>query len=65
MWSWVRISLEAWISVCVDFVFVLSCVYVTALRRADPASKESYRLCVGLRNWKRAQNPTKGYRATA
>jgi hypothetical protein len=26
-------------------VFVLSCVYVSALRRADPLSRESYRLC--------------------
>jgi hypothetical protein len=31
--------------VCVYSVFVLSCVYVAALRRADPPSKESYRLC--------------------
>ena len=29
-------------------VFVLSCVQVAALRRADPSSKESYRLCIGL-----------------
>jgi hypothetical protein len=33
------------ICVCVYSVFVLSCVYVTALRRADHTSKESYRLC--------------------
>jgi hypothetical protein len=26
-------------------LFVLSCVQVAALRRADPPSKESYRLC--------------------
>jgi hypothetical protein len=31
--------------VCVYSVFVLSCVYVEALRRADHSSKESYRLC--------------------
>jgi hypothetical protein len=35
-------------------VFILSlllfCVYVAALRRADPPSTESYRLCIGLRN---------------
>jgi hypothetical protein len=31
---------------CVRFsVFLLSCVYVAALRRADHSSKESYRLC--------------------
>jgi hypothetical protein len=38
--------------VCVRLfsVFVLFCVWVAALRRADPSSKESYRLCIGLRN---------------
>jgi hypothetical protein len=30
---------------CVYSVFVLSCVQVVALRRADHSSKESYRLC--------------------
>jgi hypothetical protein len=30
---WVRIPLEAWMDVCVHFVFVLSCVHVAALRR--------------------------------
>jgi hypothetical protein len=29
----------------VDSVLMLSCVQVVALRRADPLSKESYRLC--------------------
>jgi hypothetical protein len=43
--SWFRIPLEAWMSVCVYSVFVLSCVQVAALRWADPPSKESYRLC--------------------
>jgi hypothetical protein len=33
------------IDVCVYVVFVLSCVYVAALRRADHSSKEAYRLC--------------------
>jgi hypothetical protein len=32
------------------FSFVLSCVHVEVLRRADPPSKESYRLCIELRN---------------
>jgi hypothetical protein len=32
------------VCVCVYSVFVLSCVYVEALRRADHSSKESYRL---------------------
>jgi hypothetical protein len=43
--SWVRIPLEAWMSVCFYFVFVLFCLYVATLRRADSPSKESYRLC--------------------
>jgi hypothetical protein len=40
--------------VCVRLfcVFVLFCVYVATLRRADPPSKESYWLCIGIRNWK-------------
>jgi hypothetical protein len=33
-----------WI-VCVYSVFVVFCVYVEALRRADHSSEESYRLC--------------------
>jgi amino acid transporter len=37
--------------VCVYYVFVFSCVYVAALRRADHPSKESYRL--KLRSWVR------------
>jgi hypothetical protein len=45
--------------VCVYAVFVLLCVQVVALRRANPRCKESYRLCVGLRNWKSDQGPTK------
>jgi hypothetical protein len=31
--------------VCIYSVFVLLCVQVEALRRTDPSSKESYRLC--------------------
>jgi hypothetical protein len=31
--------------VCIYSVFVLSCLQVAALRRIDPPSKESYRLC--------------------
>jgi hypothetical protein len=41
---------EAWMSVCVYSLFVLSCVQVAALRRADPQFKESYRLCKLSRN---------------
>jgi hypothetical protein len=33
------------VCVCVFSVFALSCVQVVALRRADPSSKEPYRLC--------------------
>jgi hypothetical protein len=40
------IPLEAWISVCVFSVFVLSYVQVASLRRADPPFEESYRLSV-------------------
>jgi hypothetical protein len=37
---------RGWMSMCVYSVFVLFCVQVAALRRADPPSKESYRLCM-------------------
>jgi hypothetical protein len=50
--SWVRIPLEAKMSVCVYSESVFSCVQVAALRRADPPSKGSYRLSIRLRNWK-------------
>jgi hypothetical protein len=60
--KWVRIPLEAWMSVSVYSVFVLSCVYVAALRQADPPSKESYGLCKRSRNWKSGQGPRKGCR---
>jgi hypothetical protein len=47
--SWVPKSLETWIFVWVYSVFVLSCVYAEALRRAHPPSEES--------NWKNDQGP--------
>jgi hypothetical protein len=47
----------------VHSVFVLSCVQVAALRRADPPSKEPYRLCIWLRIRESYQDPTNGYRA--
>jgi hypothetical protein len=50
------------VCVCVYSVFVLFCVYLEALRRADPPSKKSYWLCIGSRNWKSGQGPTKGCR---
>jgi hypothetical protein len=36
---------------------------VLCIERADPLSKESYRPCIGLGNWKSGQSPTKGCRA--
>jgi hypothetical protein len=45
--------------VCVFSVFVMTCVQVAVLRRAYPPSKEYYRLCIGLRSWKRPR-PNKG-----
>jgi hypothetical protein len=51
-------------SVCVYSVFVLSCVQVAVLWRADPPSKESYRLWKDQETEKKnGQNPTKGWRA--
>jgi hypothetical protein len=57
--SWVQIPLEAWMSVCVYSVFVLSCVQVAALQQADPLSKESYRLCKKTKELRSGQGPTK------
>jgi hypothetical protein len=45
--------------VCFCSAFVL-CVQIAALRRADPASEKSYRLCKRSRNCKSGQGPTKG-----
>jgi hypothetical protein len=53
--SWIRIPLKAWMSVCFYSVFVLFCGYVAALRRADPPSKKSYRLCTDLETEKAAK----------
>jgi hypothetical protein len=39
------------LDVCLRLLCVLSCVQVAALRRADPPSKDSYRLSTRLRNW--------------
>jgi hypothetical protein len=41
--SWILIPLEAWMSVCVYTVFVLFCVQVAALRRAEKAAKVQQR----------------------
>jgi hypothetical protein len=57
--SCVRISFKAWIFVCVYSVFVLSCVQVAALRRADHSSKESYRLCKEFTKLKKRPGPNK------
>jgi hypothetical protein len=53
--SWVRIPLEAWMSVYFYSVFELFCVQVAALRRGDPPSKESYRLCIDYETEKAAK----------
>jgi hypothetical protein len=49
-------------NICVHLLYVCAvlCVQIAALRRADPLSKESCLLCIGLRNWKSSQGPTKG-----
>jgi hypothetical protein len=58
--SWFRIPLKACMFVCA-FIFCLRFVCVgSTLRRADPPSKESYLLYIGLRNWKSGQGQTKG-----
>jgi hypothetical protein len=51
------------VCMCVYSVFVLPSVQVAALRRADHLSKESYRLCKKLQNWRWGQGPTKECRA--
>jgi hypothetical protein len=58
--SWVRIPLKGMdvFIACVYYVYVS----VEALRRTDPPSKESYRLCIGWRSRKSDQGPTKGRR---
>jgi hypothetical protein len=53
--------IKTWMSVCVYSLCVFLCVR-TALRRADPPSMESYRLCIRLRNRKSGQGPTKDCR---
>jgi hypothetical protein len=52
------------VCVCLFCVCVVLCVYVEALRQADPPSKEPYRLCIRLRNWESDQGATKDYRST-
>jgi hypothetical protein len=61
--SWVRIPLEPWISVCVYSVFVLSCVQVAALRRADLPVQGVLPTVYRIKDWKSGQGP-KGCRAT-
>jgi hypothetical protein len=53
--SLVRIPLKGWMSVCIYPVFVSFCVYIAALRRADPPSKESHRLCMDQETKKAAK----------
>jgi hypothetical protein len=44
---------------CAFILALLFCVQAEVLQRADPPSRESYWLCMGLRNWKSGQDPTK------
>jgi hypothetical protein len=41
-------------------LFVLSCVQVVALRRADPASKECCRMCKKVKKMKKRPRCNKG-----
>jgi hypothetical protein len=43
--------------ICVRLFFLCAvlCVQVAALRRADPPSKQSHRMCKRSRNWKAAK----------
>jgi hypothetical protein len=51
-------------SMCVYSVFMLPSVKVAALRRADPPSKESCRLCKKIKKQKKSgQGTTKDCRA--
>jgi hypothetical protein len=51
-------GMDVWrVCVCVRLsVFVLSCIYVEALRRADHSSKESYQLCIDAKKIKSAHD---------
>jgi hypothetical protein len=51
-------SNPAWgmdVSVRLFCIHAVLCVHVAVLRRADPPSKESYRLCKRSRNWEAAK----------
>jgi hypothetical protein len=41
------------VSVCVYYVFMLSCLQIADLRRAVQPAKKSYPLCIELINWKK------------
>jgi hypothetical protein len=44
---------------CAFTLFVLFCVQVAALRRADPPSKESYRRCIKIKKLRKPASPKK------
>jgi hypothetical protein len=59
--SWVRISLEALLSVCVYFICVVLCVGSDLATGRSPVQGVLPSV-YGLRNWKNCQGPTKGSR---
>jgi hypothetical protein len=48
---------------CLCLFILHLCVGSVALREVGPLDKESYRLCIGLRNWKSGHCQSKGCRA--
>jgi hypothetical protein len=54
-------GVDVW-CVCVYSVFVLSCVYVAALQRADHSSKESYRLWKMITELNKRPGPWMGWK---
>jgi hypothetical protein len=60
--SWVWISLKAWMSVLCEFILFFLCVGCSLVMGWSPVQGVLL-LCIGSRNWKSGQGPTKGCRA--